>query len=227
MVDPVVAGSLVSGGLGLAGGKSGKGRQKIARRVLRNAGVKSRRDIKNLAKLDNRNIPLLEKLMRAAPNEFNFQLEDDPGFNFIRDEALEAATRKLNAGGFQDSGNILAELQNRASGLAASNVNDQFARQLGAFTTNEGLRQQRIGNLSNLVNLGAQASQNSANIRNQVASNLANAYIGAAQQAQQGQQFALNSVNNAIQGGIANSMLADLINRRPQSELPLDMSILR
>lgn len=203
MVAPVV-GPVVAGGLSLAGGKSGQGRQKIARRTLREGRDQSIADLLPFMRAGKSG---LKKFKRLAKGGFDFELEDDPGFNFIRDEALQAATRKLNAEGFEDSGNILAELQNRATGLASANVNDQFNRQLAEFNTN-------LGSLGRLVNLGTTGSQNIANIRNQVASNLANAYIGAAQQAQEGNQFVLESLNNAVQGGISNSLLSDLINRQ-------------
>lgn len=209
----IVGSSLVSGGLGLAGGKSGKGRQKIARDTLRWAGEQSLDDIDNLARLQKDNINLLQRLSRK---NFKFRPEQDPGFAFVRDEALQAATRKLNQGGFQDSGNILTALQDRAAGLASADAQNQFNRQLAT-------RQANISPLQYLVNMGAQASQNMANIRQQTASNLANAYMGAAQSAQQGNQFALQSVNNAVQGAISNSLLQDLIKQRQQPQVPSTM----
>jgi hypothetical protein len=47
-------------------------------------------------------------------------LLNDPGFQFTKDQALQATTRQQNAGGNQFSGNILAALQDRGGGLAAS-----------------------------------------------------------------------------------------------------------
>jgi hypothetical protein len=55
----------------------------------------------------------LKKLM-DDPNAF----EEDPAFQFARDQGLEAVTRKMNASGFSGSGNMATELMNYASGLA-------------------------------------------------------------------------------------------------------------
>jgi len=65
----------------------------------------------------------------GAPPEFSDRsrfswdtnaLENDPGYQFTRDQALQSTQRQQNAGGNQFSGNILAALQDRAGGLAAS-----------------------------------------------------------------------------------------------------------
>ncbi len=44
--------------------------------------------------------------------------QTDPGYEFARDEALRATDRSVGTGGFQNSGNILTALEDRASGLA-------------------------------------------------------------------------------------------------------------
>lgn len=54
--------------------------------------------------------------------------QTDPGYQFARDEALQATQRATGTGGFQDSGNVLTALQDRASGLASKQYGDYVAR---------------------------------------------------------------------------------------------------
>ena len=80
----------------------------------------------------------------GAPPQFNggdrfsFNMEDDPGYQFTRDEALQATQRQQNAGGNQFSGNILTALQDRAGGVA-SKYSDMYRRAaLGESQANYG-----------------------------------------------------------------------------------------
>src|SRR5215831_6394576 len=45
--------------------------------------------------------------------------QTDPGYDFAREQALQATQRATGTGGFQGSGNVLTALEDRASGLAA------------------------------------------------------------------------------------------------------------
>ena len=78
-------------------------------------------------------------------DQFNFDLESDPGFIFARDEALKATNRaQASQGGF-NSGNRLAALNDRAVGVASQFANDAFNRQLGQSNTNFGRDLTRFG----------------------------------------------------------------------------------
>ena len=44
--------------------------------------------------------------------------QTDPGYQFARDQALQATDRASGTGGMQYSGNVLSALEDRASGLA-------------------------------------------------------------------------------------------------------------
>lgn len=65
----------------------------------------------------------------SNPNSF----QGTPGFQFARDQGLEAATRKLNAGGMGGSGNALAELTRLGTGYAMQDYGNQVDR-LGRLT---------------------------------------------------------------------------------------------
>ncbi len=55
---------------------------------------------------------------QAGQDRARALFETDPGYQFARDEALRATERTQGTGGFQGSGNVLAALEDRASGLA-------------------------------------------------------------------------------------------------------------
>ena len=77
----------------------------------------------------------------AAPSyesegQFNFDLQADPGYNFAINQAADAVNRRSAASGQRLSGNVLAELNDRATGVASQYANDAFNRQLSQSNTN-------------------------------------------------------------------------------------------
>ncbi len=70
--------------------------------------------------------------------DFQFNLEEDPIYQYQRDQALQAATRGLNASGHQISGNLATELARVAAGEAGRYQDNAFARQLGQSRENYG-----------------------------------------------------------------------------------------
>ena len=70
--------------------------------------------------------------------EFNFNLEEDAGYNFAKSEAMKATERAMAARGMNNSGNLLTELQNRAAGLASQYTNDAFNRYAAGYDRNYG-----------------------------------------------------------------------------------------
>jgi hypothetical protein len=142
---------------------------------------------------------------------------NDPGYQFVRDEALRGTERQQNAGGNQWSGNMLTALQDRSAGLAASysnqfrgnalnesNVNygrgfDEWAaNQRGKNTDMYGRDQNYLNRLQVLSSGG----QNAAAGQGAYSQNAGNAQAGYAQNAGNASQY--QGYNNAAQGGIAN-----------------------
>lgn len=72
-------------------------------------------------------------------------IEGTAGYNFVRDEALEATRREASAGGYRGSGRMFTELQDRASGLASKEYHNI------------------IGNLSNILGTVGNINQSAAN----------------------------------------------------------------
>jgi hypothetical protein len=54
--------------------------------------------------------------------------QTDPGYEFTKNEALQGVQRATGTGGFQDSGNVLTALQDRAAGLASQQYGNWAAR---------------------------------------------------------------------------------------------------
>ena len=71
-------------------------------------------------------------------DRFNFDLEGDAGYIFARDEGIKAANREGAAGGKYGSGNRLAEISDRVTGLASTYANDAYNRQMGTSRENYG-----------------------------------------------------------------------------------------
>ena len=69
---------------------------------------------------------------------FQFNMEADPGYQFARDEAIKATNRSAAAGGRFGSGNRLAEIADRVTGVASQYANDIYNRQMGASRENYG-----------------------------------------------------------------------------------------
>ncbi len=153
---------------------------------------------------------------------FTFQYDpNSPDAQFIRGEAMRAATQGFAARGTLNTGGAVKALQDRAAGLASVDLGNQFQRQLTTHQTNfnEPLQanNQAFGQNFNLANLGLNATTAGINGANAVASN-ATSYANTAQNntnAQGGYQTNIgNAQGNAILGGqnAYNNLYGDLGN---------------
>ena len=97
-------------------------------------------------------------LTNYNPQPFEFNLENDPIYQFQRDEGLNAATRRMNSLGYGDSGNILDELQKRGTGIAGQYQDQAFGRQLGQHNTNYLQDQNMMDRYFNLGGMGQNAA---------------------------------------------------------------------
>jgi len=128
--------------------------------------------------------PLEGEVMPAAPEltPFEFKLEADPGYNFIKNEAVGAVDAAMRARGGGNSGRRLVEIADRISGLAATHANDSFNRQYATNNTNTsrlltkygldldqsnlnyGKKQDRLNRLATVARIGQTATGTSANM---------------------------------------------------------------
>ena len=167
---------------------------------------------------------------KVAP-DFQFKMEEDPGYRFALEEARKQAIRQSAAQGGRNSGNVLAELNDRAVGLASTYANDVYNRQLGVHNTNANLANQRyqrdlseyglgvernrdmygrtqdrLNRLSSMAGLGQTTANTLGTLGSNTAANIGNA-IGNASQIKAGAYTqGANAMNNAVQGGLSNYM---------------------
>ena len=206
----------------------------------------------------------------GVPGRFRFNLEEDPGYQFARDEALRATGRAMSAGGYNQSGNLLNALSDRAASVASQHANDAFQRQAGAYGLNmnranalQGRRmdqfnanmgrsnqlfnqrmathganmdrsnvlygrdQNRLNRLQQLVGMGYDAASQRAANNMTAGTQMAAIWTGAAPAAQQNRQFQLQTLNNAIQGGLRNHLLQQYIDKQPAGVTPQQMTYLQ
>lgn len=189
----IIGGSIISGGLGFAAAsKQGKALAKgttasIAeqRRQFDIAQelTAPRREAENAALNELRNLLGIGTGEAQIPD-----LEQIPGFQFTRDESLQAVERSAAARGGLASGNTFAALQDRAAGLASQNFLTNFLNPLqnlalGGAGENAAGRAVNLG--VNVGNLQVRAGENRASS------------IGAK----------FGSLNTAFQGGLSNFLL--------------------
>ncbi len=80
--------------------------------------------------------PFTEEFQAPAPfeyDDFQFDYESSPGYQFALDSALNAATNDAAARGMGLSGAQLKGLQDRAAGLAAQDYGNQFNRAIAQY----------------------------------------------------------------------------------------------
>jgi hypothetical protein len=129
---------------------------------------------------------------------------ETPGFQFTRDEALQAVERQAAARGGVVSGNTLAALQNRAAGLAGQNFLSSFLDPITQLATGgaggqAGREAQQFGfNIGQTIQTGAAAR--------------ASGILGSTGAITGG----LSNLNQAIQGTISNVLLQKLLNPAPE-----------
>jgi len=220
----IAGGSIIGGALSSQGAKSAS---RTSAKASNRATAEQRRQFdilqQNLAPYRGAGYNALDQLQGMTGNlpqfqgtpDFQFNLQADPGYNFALNEAMRAATRGAASQGKLGSGNLLMDLQNRATGLASQYAPQAFNQQLQTYNTNRenaltdyGLNYQRQGDiysrLSGLANMGL----GTVNTQGQAGTNMANS-IGNILQNNAGNQidatnFLYGGLNNAIQGGLSN-----------------------
>lgn len=120
------------------------------------------------------------------------QFYNTPGYQFTRDEALQATERQASATGGLRSGNTLTALQDRAGGLASQNYLSSYLNPLMGLATG---------------NANANAGQGAVNLGVNVGNTLTNAGANRASAIGAGYQ----GVNNSIQGGLSNYLFATMV----------------
>ena len=145
-------------------------------------------------------------------DDFNFDYEQSPGYQFIKDQALKSATNTQAAQGMGLSGATQKALQDRAAGLAAQDYGNQFNRAMLAYQSD---RDRDFREYQNQYNQERQAYEfglnaELANRQNQLAqlSGIANTGLGFQQDVvnrQKGMaEFEINAKNELRDALLAN-----------------------
>jgi hypothetical protein len=155
----------------------------------------------------------------AGQNRAQALFQTDPGYQFARDQALQATQRATGTGGYQGSGNVLTALQDRASGLAQQQYGNYVDRlyRLAAMAPQgaTGLAGVLTGQGTNLAGLNVGA----ANLQYNTGIAQANAIAQAQRQAQDIQNASTGAgLNIAMKllgyggsgsgGGLGNQLMA-------------------
>lgn len=117
----------------------------------------------------------------------------NPAYQFSRDEALNAAQRAGAARGMNMSGNLLTELQNRASGLASQNWNQEVQNLNNLSTSNNNMYNSDVNNVLHATDQAAKLKANDVNTALQA--------MQGANSAQQAGSNYLGTLANAAYGG--------------------------
>lgn len=101
----------------------------------------------------------LSDLAMAPEERFTgTNLEMDPGYQFRQAEAQKAIERSAAARGIGQTGGTLKALTRYGQDMASQEYANAFDRSLKTFGANQQSRQQRLGTLSGLANIGYGAS---------------------------------------------------------------------
>lgn len=135
---------------------------------------------------------------------FDQALINDPGQQFIRDQAERALINQSAATGGLQGGRVLEELQQQAAGLAAQDLQNQFNRLDRITGTGLQATGQQANLLNNAANLSANLGQARAGINQQTGAGIANLLQGT------GQNLSNLGVNQAQFGGQLAGQLAGI-----------------
>jgi hypothetical protein len=148
-------------------------------------------------------LPYLQQyLQQGAPQQFQFDAQayqNSPEFQNLQAMNEQAALRNASATGGMRSGGANAAL----AGITPQLLAQERGQQLNEFNINQGLQQQRFGNLFNLTQFGAGFGQNAAQMAMGAgadkANYLYNAATGGAGARAQGQQAMFQGLGKGIQ----------------------------
>lgn len=176
-------------------------------------------------------LPTFQAPEGAVLPEFNFNLEEDPGYRFAVDEAIRAATRTAAAQGKRLSGNLLVDITDRAGGIASQYANQAYQRQMGQYgakyqraqdtygrglgeyglgfqraQTQYGRTQDYFNRLAAMAGLGQTSAAQTGAAGMTMAGNVGNALMQGAANQSSAAQMQYGGLNQAIQGGLQNYM---------------------
>jgi hypothetical protein len=166
LIGASVAGSLMKGyGANKAGKTAQKGFQQGAQQATGAIDESMKQALGYLSPYMNfgeQALPYLQQyLQQGAPQQFQFDAQayqNSPEFQNLQAMNEQAVLRNASATGGMRSGGANAAL----AGITPQLLAQERGQQLNEFNINQGLQQQRFGNLFNLTQFGAGFGQNAA-----------------------------------------------------------------
>lgn len=131
-------------------------------------------------------LDLYKQTIGAAPDQpvfdnFNFdytKMQDNPAYQFVRDQGLQAVDRIMAKNRMLGSGNRLAAITDYASGLASTEYANEWQRQMEENKQNNNLLQQGFSNASDIWSQNTQNYNWLATLGSNTATNLAQLRTG-------------------------------------------------
>lgn len=134
---------------------------------------------------------------------FNFDITQDPGYQFRLDQGLKGVTNSAAASGTNLSGATLKELQKFGSDYASGEFNAAFSRDLST-------KNQTFSELTGVAGLGIGATNTGVSAGTATSANIGNTMTGIGNAIAAGQVGSANAIGGAV-GGIGNTFLLSQI----------------
>jgi len=139
------------------------------------------------------------------------QMEQNPAYQFVRDQAMQAVNRSAAKNRGLTSGNRAIALQDRAAGLASTEYGNEFQRQLQTYGANQGaqarnfdisnlLYRQKVGDLGNLATTGVNTAGNLSQFRQNLGSQRTGIITNRAAEATAANLIPIQERQNFMQG---------------------------
>lgn len=109
---------------------------------------------------------------RFNPGSFDFNFEEDPGYQFRRQEGIDALDASAASRGRLQSGAQSRAVTRYGSDMASNEYGNAFNRAMNEYQANAGNKQQQFNQLASLANVGQVANSADQQARQAMANNV-------------------------------------------------------
>jgi hypothetical protein len=150
------------------------------------------------------------------PGEFNFKFKEDPGYQFRKQEGINALDASASARGRLKSGAQQRAVTRFGSNLASQEYGNAFNRSLTEYKTDASRKQGQFNRLASLSNVGQVANSADQAARSEMASNVS------ASTTASGNALARGAINKGNARASAYQGIGQSINQGAQNYLLYD-----
>ena len=137
---------------------------------------------------------------RFTPGEFNFDFKESPGYQYRRDEALDAVESSSAARGTLQSGANQQALMREASGMASQEYGNEFQRAVQSYGLEQGRLSDQYNQRASLAQVGQTANQGIRGSRSAMAQRVGRSTQATGQAIAQGAQQTGNALAQGARG---------------------------